>query len=95
MSASTRTLQQPLGFGQIGAALAVVALAIIVAAVVAFGSMGAAKTDRLAGCRRAASGGHRSRLEPGRHEHRTCRWRTARGHRSRLEPGRHQPGRSV
>jgi hypothetical protein len=45
MSASTRTIQQPLGFGQIGAALAVVALAIVVAALVAFGSMGAAKTD--------------------------------------------------
>ena len=45
MSASTRTIQQPLGFGQIGAALAVAALAIIVAAIVAFGSMGTAKTD--------------------------------------------------
>ena len=45
MSASTRTIQQPLGFGQIGAALAVVAMAIIVAALVAFGSMGAAKTE--------------------------------------------------
>jgi hypothetical protein len=45
MSASTRTIQQPLGFGQIGAALAVIALAIMVAALVAFGSMGAAKTD--------------------------------------------------
>ncbi len=45
MSASTRTIQQPLGFGQIGAALAVVAVAIAIAALVAFGSMGAAKTD--------------------------------------------------
>ena len=45
MSASTRTIQQPLGFGQIGAALAVVAVAIVVAALVAFGSMGAVKTD--------------------------------------------------
>jgi len=45
MSASTRTIQQPLGFGQIGAALAVVALALMVAALVFFGSMGTAKTD--------------------------------------------------
>ena len=45
MSASTRTIQQPLGFGQLGAALAVVALAIIVATLVAFGSMGSAKTN--------------------------------------------------
>jgi len=44
MSASTRTLQQPLGFGRIGAALAVVALAIIIAAFLAFGGLGAAKT---------------------------------------------------
>jgi hypothetical protein len=44
MSASTRTLQQPLGFGQIGAALAVVAMVITIAAVLAFGALGAAKT---------------------------------------------------
>jgi hypothetical protein len=43
MSASTRTLQQPLGFGQIGAALAVVAMVIAIAAFLAFGALGAAK----------------------------------------------------
>ena len=44
MSASTRTLQQPLGFGQIGAALAVVVMTIAIAAFLAFGALGAAKT---------------------------------------------------
>jgi hypothetical protein len=44
MSASTRTLQQPLGFGQIGAALAVAAMVIVIAAYLAFGALGAAKT---------------------------------------------------
>jgi hypothetical protein len=44
MSASTRTVQQQtLGTGQLGTALAVVALAIIVAAGIAFGSLGAPK----------------------------------------------------
>jgi len=43
MSASTRTLQQPLGFTQIGAALAVVAMAIVIAAFVALGALGAVK----------------------------------------------------
>lgn len=45
MSASTRTVQQQtLGTGQLGAALAVVALAIIVAAAIAFGALNAPKT---------------------------------------------------
>jgi hypothetical protein len=44
MSASARTLQQPLGFGQIGAALAAVAMVIVIAAFLAFGALGAAKT---------------------------------------------------
>lgn len=44
MSASTRTVQQQaLGTNPLGAALAVVALIIIVAAAIAFGSLGAAK----------------------------------------------------
>jgi hypothetical protein len=44
MSASTRTVQQQtLGNSQLGAALAVVALAIIVAAAIAFGSLNATK----------------------------------------------------
>ena len=46
MSASTRTVQQQtLGTGQLGAALAVVALAIIVAAAIAFGALNAPKAD--------------------------------------------------
>ena len=40
MSASTRTVQQPLGIGQLGAALVVIALALIVAVAVALGSVG-------------------------------------------------------
>jgi hypothetical protein len=44
MSATTRTVQQPLGIGQFGAALAVVALILIVALAVAFGSQVAPKT---------------------------------------------------
>lgn len=44
MSASTRTVQQQtLGNNQLGVALAVVALAIIVAAAIAFGSLNASK----------------------------------------------------
>lgn len=45
MSASTRTTQQPLGFGQLGAALVAVAVAILVAVAIAFGSLGATKAD--------------------------------------------------
>jgi hypothetical protein len=44
MSASTRTVQQQtLGNNQLGVAIAVVALAIIVAAAIAFGSLNASK----------------------------------------------------
>jgi hypothetical protein len=43
MSASTRTVQQPLGIGQLGAGLIAVALVLIVAAALAFGSMAATK----------------------------------------------------
>jgi hypothetical protein len=43
MSASTRTAQQSLGTGQFWAALVVVTVALIAAAVIAFGSSGAAK----------------------------------------------------
>ena len=44
MSVSTRTAQQPLGIGQLGTALVVVALAIVIAATVAF-SMAAKKAE--------------------------------------------------
>ena len=43
MSASTRTVQQPLGIGQLGAALVFVALILIVAVAIAFGTLGAVK----------------------------------------------------
>lgn len=43
MSATTRTVQQPLGIGQLGAALAVVALILVMALAVAFGSQVATK----------------------------------------------------
>jgi hypothetical protein len=43
MSASTRTAQQPLGIGQLGAALVFVALILIVAVAIAFGTLGAVK----------------------------------------------------
>jgi hypothetical protein len=43
MSASTRTIQQPLGTRQMGAALAAVLLAVVLAAAVAVGQLGATK----------------------------------------------------
>jgi hypothetical protein len=43
MSASTRTTQLPLGIGQLGAALVFVALILVVAIAIAFGTLGAAK----------------------------------------------------
>ncbi len=49
MSASTRTVQQPLGISQLGAALIVVALAIAIAVAVALGSMGTKPTEAGAG----------------------------------------------
>lgn len=45
MSASTRTAQQPLGIGQLGAALIVVAVALVVAVAIAFGSLGATRAN--------------------------------------------------
>jgi hypothetical protein len=46
MSVSTRTVQQQsLGIGQLGAALVVLAVAILIAVAIAFGSLGATKTD--------------------------------------------------
>ena len=46
MSVSTRTVQQQsLGIGQLGAALVVFAVAILIAVAIAFGSLGATKTD--------------------------------------------------
>ena len=45
MSASTRTVQQPLGIGQLGAALVVLAVAILIAVAIAFGSLGVTKAD--------------------------------------------------
>jgi hypothetical protein len=39
MSVSTRTAQAPLGLGQLGATLVVIALAVVIAAAVAFGSL--------------------------------------------------------
>ena len=43
MSASTRTIQQPLGIRQMGALLMAVALALVVAAAVAFGQLAVSK----------------------------------------------------
>jgi hypothetical protein len=43
MSVSTRTAQQPLGYGPLGAALVTIALAIILAAAFAFGALGSSK----------------------------------------------------
>jgi hypothetical protein len=45
MSVSTRTAQQPLGLGQLGTTLVVIALALVVAAAVAFGSLAANKAE--------------------------------------------------
>ena len=45
MSASTRTIQQPLGIRQMGALLMAVALALVVAAAVAFGQLAVSKTQ--------------------------------------------------
>jgi hypothetical protein len=45
MSVSARTAQQPLGYGPLGAALVVIAMAIVLAVAFAFGQFGAAKTD--------------------------------------------------
>jgi hypothetical protein len=45
MSASTRTVQQPLGTGQLWVALAVVALSFMVALAIAFGARGIAQPD--------------------------------------------------
>ena len=45
MSASTRTVQQPLGISQMGAVLIAIALALVLAAAVAIGQLAATKTQ--------------------------------------------------
>jgi hypothetical protein len=45
MSASTRTVQQPLGIGQLGSALALVALVLFAALLLAYGPVSAPKTE--------------------------------------------------
>jgi hypothetical protein len=45
MSASTRTVQQPLGIGQLGSALALVALVLLAALLLAYGPVSAPKTE--------------------------------------------------
>ena len=65
MSVSTRTAQQPLGIGQLGTALVVIALAIVIAAALAFGSMAAKKATVIpaAGLVPGAALDHGSRAE--------------------------------
>ena len=45
MSASTRTVQQPLGIGQLGSALVLVALVLFAALLLAYGPVSAPKTE--------------------------------------------------
>jgi hypothetical protein len=54
MSVSTRTAQQPLGLGQIGAMLVVIALAIAVAGAVALGSLASKQAESVPAAKGAA-----------------------------------------